>query len=59
MAVTSTSEETLGFPDHAHAAEGLTFVEFLIEFTLEQVIIVELAGLTLRSRKWFISGKME
>jgi len=48
--VTSTPEETLGFPDHAHAAEGLTFVEFLVKFTLVEVI-VELAGLTLRSRK--------
>ena len=46
MAVASTSEETFGFLDHVHAAEGFAFVGFLVKFALE-AIIVELASLAL------------
>ena len=42
----STSELPDSTSDRAHAAEGLTFVEFLIKLALEEVI-VELASLTL------------
>jgi len=45
--VTSSAEETFGFPHHAHAAEGFAFVELLIKFALEEVIVVELASLAL------------
>ena len=42
----STSELPDSSSDRAHAAEGLTFVELLIEFALEELIF-ELASLTL------------
>jgi len=47
--VASSSEETFGFPDHSHTAERFAFVEFLVEFALEEVIVVELASLALAS----------
>ena len=42
----STSEFPDCSSDHAHAAEGLTFVELFVKFALEKVI-VELASLAL------------
>jgi len=39
VAVTSSSEETFGFPDHSHAPEGLAFVELIIKFALVAVNI--------------------
>ena len=36
----STSEHVPGTPDHAHATEGFSFMEFLVKIALEEDIAV-------------------